>query len=177
MSQCSAGNLVLVGKVIRPHGRRGLLRIWSYAESENSFLDGGGVFLKSISGKIEQRAVISVKPHKNLFLMELEGLKSKDDAEGYRGAEIFLNKETLSREQDEYFFYDLIGLEVYLDTGQYLGRISQVISTKSNDTYVVKNGHEEILVPAIYEVVKEINLDKGKMIISSVEGFLDLNEV
>ena len=169
--------MLLVGKVIRPHGWGGLLRVWSYAGSQNSFLDQGTVFLKSISGKLEEHTVLSAKPHKNFILMQLKGLSGRDDAEAYRGAEIFIKKEALSREQDEYFFYELEGLRVYLDTGEYVGRISQIISTKSNDIYVVGDADKEILVPAINEVVKEIDLESGKMIIFPMEGLLDLNEV
>lgn len=169
--------MLLVGKVIRPHGRGGLLRIWSYAGSQDSFLDQGTVFLKSISGKLEEHTVLSAKPHKNFILMELKGLSGRDDSEAFRGAEIFIRKEVLSREQDEYFFYELEGLRVYLDTGEYVGRISQIISTKGNDIYVVNDAGKEILVPAVYEVVKEIDLDSGKMIISPMEGLLDVNEV
>ena len=84
--------MLLVGKVIRPHGWGGLLRVWSYAGSQNSFLDQGTVFLKSISGKLEERTVLSAKLHKNFILMELKGLSGKDDAEAYRGTEIFIRK-------------------------------------------------------------------------------------
>ena len=174
MSQVSDGSMLLVGKVIRPHGWGGVLRVWSYAGSPDSFPEKGIVFLKSISGRLEEHTVLSAKPHKNFFLMQLKGLSGRDVAETYRGAEIFIKKEALSREQDEYFFYELEGLSVYLDTGEYVGRISQIISAKSNDTYVVSHGDKEILVPAIYEVVKEIDLDSGKMIISPMEGLLDL---
>ncbi|MCP4665966.1 MAG: 16S rRNA processing protein RimM [Deltaproteobacteria bacterium] len=177
MSQVSDRSLLLVGKVIRPHGWGGLLRVWSYAGPQGSLLDQGIVFLKSISGRLEEHTVLSSKPHKKVFLIQLKGLRGRNDAEAYRGAEIFIKKEALSREQDEYFFHELEGLSVYLDTGEYVGRISQIISAKSNDTYVVSDGDKEMLVPAIYEVVKEIDLDHGKMIIAPMDGLLDLHEV
>lgn len=177
MTQVSPGSLLLVGKVMRPHGLEGVLRISSYADSERSFLDSGSVFLRSVSGEIREYPVKAVRPHKKNFLMQLEGLTSIDQAEEYRGAEILIRRDTLVREEDEYFWFELLGLKVYLDTGEYLGTISQIIPTASNDIYVVKKGSREILVPATYEIVHEIDPENGRMIISKMEGLFDLNEV
>ena len=177
MTQVSANSLLLVGKVIGPHGLGGLLRICSYSGSEDSFLDARTVFLESVSGEINEYAVISVKPHKNAFLMKLEGLSSRDEGEKYKGAGILISKEAITSGEDEYFWHELLGLKVYLDTGKYLGVVSQIIPTKANDIYVVKEGDKETCVPAVYEVVKEIDIENEKMIISAMEGLLNLNEV
>ena len=109
--------------------------------------------------------------------MELEGLTSIDEAEECRGADILIKKEGLAREEGEYFWFELLGLDVYLDTGEYLGSICQIMSTGSNDIYVVRKGVSEILVPAIYEIVERIDLENRRMIISDMEGLLNLNEV
>ncbi len=177
LNQVPSGSLLLVGKVLRPHGKEGLLRIRSYARSEASFLDAGTVFLRSVSGKIREFRVTAVNAHKNTFLMRLKGLASRSEAEGYKGAEILISKETLVSEEDECFWYELLGIKVYLDTGDYLGSVSHIISAGSNDIYVVREGDKEIFIPATHEVVKEIDLGNEKMIISAMEGLLDLNEV
>ncbi len=177
MSHVSSAKLLLVGKVIRPHGKGGLLRIRSYARSEASFLDAGTVFLRSVSGEIHEFRVTSVNAHKKAFLMRLEDLTSNEEAEEFKGAEILINKDTLVREEGECFWYELLGLKVYQDTGDYLGSVSHIISAGSNDIYVLRNGDKEIFIPATHEVVKEIDLENEKMIISTMEGLLDLNEV
>ena len=140
-------------------------------------MDAGAVFLRSISGEIHSHTVTSVSSHKNVFLMKLEGVTSRDEAEKYKGADILIRKEALTREDDEYFWYELLGLNVYLENGEYLGSLSQIIPTGSNDIYVVSGGNKEILIPGTYEAVKEIDLDKGRMIVSAMEGLLNLNEV
>lgn len=84
-----------MGEVIRPHGREGVLRIRSYAQSEKSFLDGGKIFLKSASGETREYTVLSVKPHKNISLMKLSNLNSIEEAEKYRGAEILIRRDYL----------------------------------------------------------------------------------
>jgi 16S rRNA processing protein RimM len=167
-----------VGKVIKPHGLQGLLRIWSYAQSEKSFLQAGSVFLKSRDGEIHEYTVLSVQSHKNIFLMKLKELCSLEQAEYHRGAEIYIKKDNLiEKDEDEYFWYELLALGVYLENGEYLGSIQQIIPTGGNDIYVVKKGENEILIPAIYDVIKEIDIENGKMVISAIEGLIDLNEI
>jgi 16S rRNA processing protein RimM len=173
----SSDKLLVLGKVIKPHGLEGLLRVWSYASSEVSFIDAEEIYLRSVSGKLHGYRVLSVRPHKNFLLMNLEGLNSIGQAEEFRGAEILVRYEAITCEEGEYLWHELIGLKVFLDTGDYLGTISRIIPAGSNEIYVVGNGEKEIFVPATYEVIKEIDLKKGKMTISAMEGLLDLNEV
>ncbi len=178
MSNVPLENLFLMGKVLRPHGREGVLRIWSYAQSENSFLDVETIFLKSASGETREYKVLSVTPHKNIFLMKLTNLNSIEEAEKYRGAEILIKRDSLSdKKEDEYFWHELIGLSVHLNTGKYLGTIEHILPTGSNDIYVVREGEKEVLIPAIYDVVEEIDLTNKRLIVSEMEGLLDLNEI
>jgi len=178
LSKVSQENLLLLGKVIRPHGLDGLLRIRSYAQSEESFLNAGTVFIKSGSGEASEHRIIFIRPHKKIFLLKLEGLSSLDDAERLRGAEILIRKYSAGNGNgQEYYWYELIGLRVYLDGGKYIGTVKQILPTGSNDIYVVREGRKEYLIPAIHDVVKEIDLADQRMIISEMEGLLDLNDV
>jgi 16S rRNA processing protein RimM len=123
-------------------------------------------------------AITSVRPHKNVHLLKLEGVDSLEEAEKLKGARILIRKDVLSvKRSDEYFWHELIGLEVYLSRGEYVGKIRHIIATGSNDIYVVQEGKKEVLIPAIYDVIQEIDPTKNRMIISDVEGLLDLNEV
>ena len=177
IESASSSDFIVVGKVIRPHGLKGMLRIKAFAESDATYLDAETVLIKTASVGISEHQVISVTPHKNIFLMALEGLNTLEEAEPYRDAEILIPKGALKREAGVFFWYELLGLKVYLDTGECLGTISQILTTGSNDIYVVKEGKKDVYVPAIHDVVKEIDLEKGTMIISPMEGLLDLNAV
>ena len=169
--------MLLVGKVIRPHGVGGLLRILSYARSEQTFLLSGMVSLKLDSGETREHRVLSIVPHKNYYLMRLEGLGSVETADRYKGADLFVRKDAVGdTDEGEYFWHEIIGLKVYVETGRFIGTVRHILSTGSNDIYVVQEGEGEVLVPAIHEVVKEIDLDKKQMIVSEMEGLLDLNE-
>ena len=170
-------NLLVLGKVIRPHGLAGLLRVRSYATAVESFTRSGEVYLRSVSGRVRRFRVVSARPHKDVVLMNLKGVDSVERAEELRGAEVLVEKGELHREEGEYFWSEIIGLRVFSDTGDPLGSVSQIVPAGTSEIYVVKNGDREIFIPATYEVVREIDLEKGKMIVSPMEGLLDLNEI
>lgn len=167
-----------MGKVLRPHGLRGVLRIKSYARGPSSFKKGQSIFLRPPNGGDEIYTLSSLKPHKNIFLMKLKEIRSIDQAERLRESDIFvLEKDLEKKKEDEFYWFELIGLRVFLTTGEYLGKIEHILETGSNDVYVIKKEGKEILVPAIHDVVKNIDLRKREMIIEPIEGLLEMNEV
>lgn len=176
MSRPISENLLLIGKVVRPHGIRGLLKIRSYAESEATFLKAGWIYLYTPKGGVERRELLSIRPQKGHFLVELKGLQTRNEAEEYRNADIYIDKNSLSKEEGEFFWYELLDLKVYLVTGEYLGKIVEIMPTGSNDVYVVKEGEEEYLIPAIKEVIKEVDIKNRRMIIDPLEGLLELGK-
>jgi 16S rRNA processing protein RimM len=170
-------NLLLMGKVIRPHGLGGHLRVSSYARSEESFLGAGKVFFRTRDGDLAGRAVHSVHPHKGVFLMKVDGIDTLEEAESFRGADVLVRKDAIDREREgEYFWHEIIGIRVYLNTGVYVGEVSHILPTAGYDLYVVRREESEVLIPAVHEVVKEIDLAHRRMIVSDAMGLLELNE-
>jgi len=174
LSKTGLSDLILIGHVIRPHGLTGLLRIVSYAQSRETFLKAGSVFL-SREDELYSRKVISIRPHGSVYLLRLSGMNSIDQAEAFRGAGILIRKDSVAKkDEDEFFWNELLGLDVYLITGQYLGVLKDIFPTGSNDVYVVENQGKEFMIPAVHEVVREIDIPKKRMVISPVKGLLDL---
>jgi len=155
----------------------GLLLVQSFSQSAASLLNAGKVFFRLATGEDRYLSVISARPHKNVFLVELTGLTDKTRAESFRGAEIYISKDALVREKGEYFWFELLGLDVFTNDNVFLGVVSQIIPAGNNEIYVVENGGREIFLPAARDVVNHIDLENGKMIVSALEGLLDLNEV
>jgi len=154
-----------------------LLKISSYAQSPETYKSAGAVYLGSGSGALSEHRVASIKPQKNFFLLKLEGVNTLEDSEQYRGARVYIDKSHLSRkEAGEYFWFELIGIKAYSTTGELIGTLKHVLSTRSNDIFVIEKEKKEILVPAIDGVVKEIDLESQRMIISEMEGHVYLNE-
>jgi 16S rRNA processing protein RimM len=135
------------------------------------------VLVRTRAGDLSERAVCSVQPHKGAFLMKLAGIDTVEEAETYRGAAVLVRKDAFAHErEDEYFWHEIIGLGVYLNTGAYVGEVSHILPTGGNDLYVVRRGRSEVLIPAVHEVVHEIDLRNRRIIVSDAEGLLELNE-
>ena len=177
MKEISPSDLILVGKVTRSHGTGGLLKVFSYACSEASFTEAGTVFVEKPSGEIVRFRVLDARLHKGVILLRLEGVDSISLAEDLRGSRIFVAAEVLSREDDEAFWFELLGLAVYLETGEPVGEVAEIIPTPAHDIYVVRGGGREYLIPGVHEVVKDIDLRARKMVIRPPEGLLEMNEV
>lgn len=133
------------------------------------------MFIGKGNEELAERKVASIREHGSLYLLKLSGADSVEKAEEFRGAEIFMRKEALmEKEEGEFFHFELLDLSVYLDTGQYLGVLKRIFQTGSNDVYVVKGQGKEYLIPAMYQVVREVNLSEKRMVISPMKGLLDL---
>ena len=177
MRKVYSEDLLLIGKVIRPHGMKGLVRIESYAESPDTFLNAGEVFLEASSGQTVKHGVIAVTPGRKFLLLHLDGVDSLDKAEAYRGGNIYVQRGKLSRKSDEYFWFELIGLPVYLDTGARIGTIRQILPAPGHDIFVVQEGEKEILIPAVRDVIKDVDLERERVVITGMEDLIGLNEV
>jgi 16S rRNA processing protein RimM len=177
LGKVSPEDALLIGKVIRPHGLKGMLKVDSYAESGETFLIAGKVFLKGPSGETVEQGVVSITLSGRFFLLKLDGLDTLEQAEKYRGWDLYILKRSLKRSgEEEYFWYELIGLPVYLDTGERVGLIRHILAVSSHDIFVVQRGEKEMLIPAVHDVIKEVDLENKKVVITGMEGLLDLNE-
>lgn len=175
MGQKDLKDLILIGHVIRPHGLTGQLRIVSYSESKETFFRAGSVFLSLDKKEFFENEVVSLKFQGSAYILRLSHINSVDAAERYKGAEILISKESLTKKDtDEFFWYELIGLDVYLLSGKYLGVLKRIFSTGANDVYIVEGEGREYLIPATHQVIKEIIIGDKKMIISPIKGLLDI---
>ena len=169
--------LLLIGKVIRPHGLSGSLKILSYAQSPETFKNAGTVYMRTESGDLSEYRVSSISLQKNSLVLKLAGINTLEESELSRGAEIYIKKEHLSRkEAGEYFWFELIGIKAYSTSGELIGTLKHVFSTRSNDVFVLEKEKEEILIPATHDAVRKIDLENRRMIISEMEGYIDSNE-
>jgi len=174
----SANDLIPIGKIVRPHGVSGRLKAISYSGRGDAFAGAGTVYIRGASGAVQGYKLLEFSPHKNSFLLLLEGITSLERSEEIRDAEILIRKDELVREPDEFFWFELIGLGVYLEDGAKLGSITEIIPTGSNDIYVVRHENgEKILVPAIHDVVCEVDLEGGRMVIAPLEGMIEPDAV
>ena len=164
---------LLIGKIVGAHGIKGNCKIRSYAESLTAFLPGSKIRLITSSGQENTYEINWIKPHSKVDLLSLKGVETRHQAETLIGSELFIEKEKLPEPDDgSYYWFDLIGMDVFTTDSAYLGRLERVIQTGSNDVYVVKNDADEILIPALASVVIDIDLEHKCMRIDLPEGLV-----
>jgi 16S rRNA processing protein RimM len=168
-------SLILIGRVAATHGIRGQLRITTYSGHFDSLLSAESVILKEPSGKVSTFTVSAAVVHGRKLLLSLAGLSDINKVLYLVGSELFLRLEQLPEtEDDEYYWHDLIGLQVVTVDGEPLGVLQSIIETGSNDVYVVKSADRELLIPALADIVTTIDLAAGIMTVTPVEGLFDL---
>ena len=122
-------------------------------------------------GSLKKFNIIRDHRHGDCNIIRCDGMTSRDEAEKLRGLHIWVPVSGLKRLPDgEYYSYQFLDMRVESTEGEYLGEIKEIFSTGSNDVYVVKKEGEELLVPAIEDVIKKIDLDNKLMIIELIEG-------
>ena len=109
-----------------------------------------------------------------MVLMKLEGIDTPEQADSLRQSYLLVNREDEEPlEEGVYYIVDLIGLEVYTDEDILLGKVDDIFNTGSNDIYVVKDGKgKQILLPGIPEVLKNVDLEKGKITVHLIPGLM-----
>jgi 16S rRNA processing protein RimM len=166
---------VLLGKVVATHGIKGQLRITAYSGEFKTILSLSSLMLKAPDGGMETFEVAASAVHGKKILVALKGYGTINQSLHLVGREIYATREEMPElAAGEFYWCDLLGLTVMTDHGELLGILADIIATGSNDVYVVKNDGREYLIPALEDVVLDINLDDGIMTVSPPEGLLDL---
>ena len=167
--------LVQVGKIIGTHGIKGLLKVFSYSGNFQSLQSAQTVLLKGKDGAIQEYAVKSIAAHAGGFILGLVDYSDINQVLFLSGSELCLKRSQLpAPEEDEYYWRDLIGLTVFTDQGVELGTLVDIFETGSSDIYVVRGSSKEYLIPAIADVIAYVDLPGKKMIITPLDGLLDL---
>ena len=167
--------LVLVGKIVGTHGIKGLLKVYSYSGNIQSLQSAGTVFLKDKKGVLCEHVIKSVTAHAGGFIIGLDDFTDINLVLPLNGSELYVKLSQLPvPDVDEYYWRDLIGLTVITDQGMELGTLVDIFETGSSDIYVVRGELKEYLIPAIADVISLVDVPGKKMIITPLEGLLDL---
>jgi 16S rRNA processing protein RimM len=152
---------VVLGRIAAPFGIKGWVKLQSWTEPREKIIEYRP-WLLEVNGAWREWRVTEGRLHSKSVIARLEGLADRDQAAALTGASIAVRREQLpALGPNEYYWTDLVGLEVRLADGRVLGRVSGLMATGSNDVLMVK-GERERLIPFIRgQVVKQVDLDAG----------------
>lgn len=151
------------GRIVGTHGVRGELKLEPWTDTPDFLLDFDQIRLAGKCIAVEQSRV-----HKSQILLKLAGIDTVEAAAALRGQIVSINREDAHLEEGAVFIADLIGLPVYDEAHNELGKITEVLTLPANDVYVVKGTHE-YMIPVVKEFVRNIDTASG-ITIHLVEG-------
>jgi 16S rRNA processing protein RimM len=166
---------LLVGRVSRPHGVRGELRVEIITEYPERLSLHADFYLAHPDSPTAVRCyrVEKVRIHRDVALLKLAGCDNRNTADELRGLLVQIPiEEAAPLEEGEYYFYQIIGVRVETEDGERLGQVVDVIETGANDVYVVRGPRGEVLLPAIEDVVLDLDLETKRMVVHLLAGLL-----
>ncbi len=156
---------VTVGRITGAHGIRGEIKVEPLTDFPQRFQPGSRLWIDGAAYDVERgrwqgRSVI----------LKLRGVNTRNHAEAFPGKELRVPEAAPLSETDVYYVHDLIGLRVEDADGEALGELSDVFRTGSNDVYVVRGERGELLLPALDDVVKQIDVKAGRIEVAIPDG-------
>ncbi len=178
-------DLLQVGAIATTHGVRGEVKVFPMTDDVNRFKKLKKVFL-DIGKGYQEMEILQVKFFKNMVILKFKGIDNINDIERYKGKGLFVTREQAVKcEKDEYFIADLIGMKVNTEEGQLLGEVKDVLLTGANDVYIVEVAQDspyatrvpgknrELLLPAIHECIRRVDMEERSMQVHLMPGLLE----
>lgn len=155
---------ITIGKIVNTHGLKGEVKVIPFTDDSNRFKK-----LKEVRINGKMMSVVSCKIQPGRVVLKIEGINSIEEAEKYKNQMIEVSRDkAVELPEGSFYVADLIACEVFDEDENQLGKVFDVIFTGSNEVYWVK-GAKEVLVPAIKDVVLDVNIEEKKIIIKNLE--------
>ena len=162
-----------LGQIVNHFGIKGMVKVNPFTEDISQFETLDSLLLEKDKKLIEIQ-IEEVKYSKNQVLLKIKGIDSIEEAEKYRGCYLKIKRSDAKKlPENTYFIADLIGLPVYTDEGILLGKVDDIYNSGASDIYVVKDElGKQILLPAIPEVIQQVDLEAEKIIVHILKGLI-----
>ncbi len=163
-------DILEAGRIVKTCGLKGRMKVLSYLESNDILQSLDEV---SIRRGLDVRTfkLKDIRISEKCFFLDIEGVSDLESAKTFVGCEVLIPADQLAElPEDEYYWRDIIGLEVFTEDDHFIGKIESIFATGSNDVYVCTGGEREVLLPALADVVRKIDLVQGRMVVRLLEG-------
>ncbi len=166
---------VLIGRVGKPHGLRGEVRLQLYSGQPENLRSYGRLFLVSTDGEISPpRRIVSSRVQGKTAVIGFESVGDRNGADYLKGMGVLVEKTELQQtDEDEYYYYQFAGLAVRTVEGRRLGRIEHIFSNGAQDVLVVRGKGREYLIPIMKPII--VRRTDEELIIDPPPGLLEIN--
>ena len=166
-------NFLEIGQIVNSYGLKGQMKIVPFTDDITRYNELKTIYIE-VNKQLKEYKIEQIKYHKNNVLIKLEGIDDINDTEQFKNCFVKIDrKNAVKLPEDTYFIVDLIGIELFTEENVLLGKIVDVFPTGSNDVYVVKDElGKQILLPAISQVIKKVDISNKKMIVNLIKGLV-----
>ena len=166
--------LITVGKIVNSQGIKGEVRVWPLTDFPERFKNDSTVLL-DINGELRPLTVEHSWKHKNFLVVKFREIIDMNSAKAVKEGLLKVSRDSLQElPRDTFYIFEILGMEVITSGGLTLGRVKDILQTGSNDVYVIEGQEKEYLIPAIREIVKNIDRENRLITVEPIEGLLDL---
>ncbi len=164
---------LVVGRVVRPHGVQGELRVEIITGFPERLEQHDHFYLADPDSPEDVRRYPAegMRQHKGTLLLKLAGCDDRNEAELLRGMLVQIPfEEAVPLEDGEYYHFQIVGVRVETESGEWLGQVTEVLETGANDVYLVRGPRGEVLLPAITDVVRKLDVEEKRMVVHLLPG-------
>ena len=164
---------MLMGTIVKPQGIKGELRLKTADDWRSLDIKPCRVIIKDSADREARHEITSVRPHGGLWIIKIKDIDDRNRAEELRGSECFISEEDRPDTPENYYFdRELIGLHVETVAGETVGTVREIMHGPAQDIYVIQTQESEVLIPAVNEFIKKIDVVHGILTIDPIEGLL-----
>lgn len=170
------GEKLRIGIIGKAHGVKGEVKLYPTTNELSIILSLNDCFIKNKNNSSYIKYNIkNIKSKNDFFITKFDEINDRNDALSFTGSEVYIDRDEIKElSEDEFFYKDIIGLSVITDTDRLLGKVTSIYETGANDVYKV-TGEKEILLPAIKDVIKKIDIKNKQIIVHLLDGLEELN--
>lgn len=164
-------DLFEIGEIVKTRGLHGCLKVLSSMEATKIFPKIDSVYIEEKSGFKNRFGLKKINKSGRSLFIELNEITDVESAKDFVGCKVFLPRDILEElPEGEYYCQDVIGIDVFNEEGIFIGKIVSIFPTGSNDVYVCRGGKKEVLLPAISDVIRNIDIRNKTMTVKIPEG-------
>jgi 16S rRNA processing protein RimM len=167
-------DLIAIGRVSKPIGTRGEVKISPLTHDKQRFMNLPAVRLGNDAANATLKKILKVRIDNKQIVLTVDGIGTIEEAEKIKDLYLFIPKEDAVKLQNgSYFVDDVLGSEVVTEEQERVGVITDLLSLQMNDVWVVKKGAKEILIPAVKAIIRQVDVKNKRVTIHALDGLLD----
>ncbi len=162
-----------IGQIVNTFGIKGFVKVNPFTDDMQRFGELNYVFVVK-NKELLKMQIEEVKYHKNVVLVKFKGIEDINMAEQYKGCYIRIKREDARKlPKDTYFIADLIGVSVFDENDNFLGKVNDIYNNKVHDIYVIKDDlGKQILLPSTKEIIKQIDVENDRIVVHLIDGLV-----